>query len=73
MTYPQLLADIGGTNARFAIETAPGKLDAIVVLPCAEYPTLSDAMRAYFANQAAIDAGAANVLQAGISSQQIMQ
>ena len=67
MTYPQLLADIGGTNARFAIETAPGKLDAIVVLPCAEYPTLSDAMRAYFANQAAIDAGAANVLQAGIA------
>ncbi len=42
-----LLADIGGTNARFAIELAPHRFDAVAVLPCADYPTLGDAMRAY--------------------------
>jgi glucokinase len=26
---PRLLADIGGTNARFALETAPGRFEAI--------------------------------------------
>jgi glucokinase len=32
---PRLLADIGGTNARFALETAPGRIGLIEVLPCA--------------------------------------
>ncbi|SCK11323.1 glucokinase [Vogesella sp. LIG4] len=45
--YPRLLADIGGTNARFALETAPGIIEDIDVLPCNDYPTLADAMRAY--------------------------
>ena len=44
---PRLLADIGGTNARFALETAPGQIEAIAVLPCKNYPTLVDAIRAY--------------------------
>lgn len=67
MTYPQLLADIGGTNARFALEVAPGKLEAILVLPCAEYATLSDALRAYFSSAATISAGGASVRQCGIA------
>ena len=45
--YPRLLADIGGTNARFALETAPGVLEDIDVLPCKDYPTLTDAIRHY--------------------------
>lgn len=44
---PRLLADIGGTNARFALETAPGKTVLIQVLPCASYPKLADALKAY--------------------------
>src|SRR5438445_5325350 len=44
---PRLLADIGGTNARFALETASGQIEAISVLPCKGYPTLVDAIRAY--------------------------
>jgi glucokinase len=44
-----LLADIGGTNARFAIELGPQRFDAVAVLSCAEYPSLADAMRAYLA------------------------
>ena len=31
----RLLADIGGTNARFAIERAPGRIEAIATLACA--------------------------------------
>ena len=46
---PKLLADIGGTNARFALETTPGRLDEVRVLPCADYPTVADALRAYLA------------------------
>lgn len=44
---PRLLADIGGTNARFALETAPGRIEAIAVFPCKDYPALIDAVRAY--------------------------
>jgi glucokinase len=44
---PRLLADVGGTNARFALESAPGRMDAVEVLPCAAHATLADAVRAY--------------------------
>lgn len=46
---PRLLADVGGTNARFALELGPGHIVAIEVLRCAAHPTLLDAMRAYLA------------------------
>jgi len=50
--YPdgaRLLADIGGTNARFTLETGPGHFEAIEVLSCQEHATLADAIRAYLA------------------------
>ena len=43
---PRLLADIGGTNARFALETAPGQVENIEVLPCASHLTLAHALNA---------------------------
>ena len=44
----RLLADIGGTNARFAWQVAPGApITDVQVLPGAQYPTLQAAMRAY--------------------------
>jgi glucokinase len=46
---PRLLADVGGTNARFALEVAAGSIAHINVLACADYPTLADALRAYLA------------------------
>ncbi|MDB5962014.1 MAG: glucokinase [Massilia sp.] len=46
---PRLLADIGGTNARFALETAAGRVDAIEVLPCANFASLALALTAYLA------------------------
>ena len=45
----RLLADIGGTNARFALETGPGRFEAIEVLSCQQHATLGEAIRAYLA------------------------
>lgn len=44
----RLLADIGGTNARFAWQAAPGApLDAVTVLPVDDFAQLQDALRHY--------------------------
>ncbi|WP_104578408.1 glucokinase [Helicobacter felis] len=48
-TYPRLLADIGGTNARFGLEVAPDKIESIEVLACQDYNTVVDAIKAYLA------------------------
>lgn len=44
---PRLLADIGGTNARFALETGPGQIEQIQILRGADYPQFTDAVQAY--------------------------
>ena len=53
-----LLADIGGTNARFALSDGT-RLFAIQTLPTADYPTLQDAIRAYLQAQSETVAQAA--------------
>ena len=45
----RLLADIGGTNARFALESADGVVEATTTLPCAMHANLIDALRAFLA------------------------
>ena len=46
--YPRWLGDIGGTNARFGWQTEPdGRIDDVLVLPCAEFDTLADAGQTY--------------------------
>lgn len=45
----RLLADIGGTNCRFALEPGPGQVTLIEVLACKDHATLADAMRTYLA------------------------
>lgn len=48
VTFPRLVGDIGGTNARFAwIESDRASLTDINTLPCAAYPSLVDAVRDY--------------------------
>jgi glucokinase len=54
---PRLLADIGGTNARFAMELAPGQIGLIEVLACSDHLTLAAALRAYLASAAVAAAG----------------
>jgi glucokinase len=47
MTHYRLLADIGGTHARFALLDSAGGIDKARVLACAHYTSLADAMQAY--------------------------
>jgi glucokinase len=47
---PRLLADVGGTNARFAVETAPFQFESVAVLPCSGYASLGGALAAYLAS-----------------------
>jgi glucokinase len=42
-----LIADIGGTNARFCLATEPSKFTAALTLPCADYADLGQAIRDY--------------------------
>lgn len=44
---PRLIADIGGTFARFALETAPGEFMRQASLRCADHADFHAAVRAY--------------------------
>jgi len=46
---PALIADIGGTNARFALLSADGVVEAVRVLKCADHSGLEAAAEAYLA------------------------
>ena len=47
---PRLLADIGGTNARFALEIAPGEITEIRIYPCVDFPDIASAIQHYLAD-----------------------
>jgi glucokinase len=58
----RLLADIGGTNARFAWQAGPGApIEALTVLPVAGFARLQDALRHYLDTQAPGPVGAAAI------------
>lgn len=46
---PRLLADIGGTYARFTLETAPGRFEQTRPLRCADHAHFEAALAAYLA------------------------
>jgi glucokinase len=50
---PRLLADIGGTNARFAWQNGPGApLANVLTLPCADHGSLAEAVHHYLRQSA---------------------
>lgn len=49
--YPGLIADIGGTNVRFALVDALGGIHEPVTLKCADYASPVDAARVYLAQR----------------------
>ena len=52
-SYPRLLADIGGTNARFGLQRAPGApVGDVRQLPAADHAGPAEAARAYLAGLA---------------------
>lgn len=64
---PRLLADIGGTHARFVLETHDGQYAAVCNLLCGDFDSLLLAVRHYLASAAAVEAGAARVRHAAIA------
>lgn len=46
---PRLLADIGGTYARFALESAPRRFERVQLLKCAEHADFQSAVGSYLA------------------------
>lgn len=49
-TFPRLVSDIGGTNARFAIEVSPYIYEHIKTFQCTNYKTLAEAIKTYLAS-----------------------
>ena len=48
-TYPRLLGDIGGTNARFALQAHPAaEPSQVATLACAQFPGLEEAIEHYY-------------------------
>ena len=64
---PRLLADIGGTNARFALEIGPSQIQGLSVVLCRSHPTLAQAILSYLALPASIALGSASVRHAAIA------
>jgi glucokinase len=51
---PRLLADIGATHARFALEAAPGVLRSVAVLHCDDFSGIVPLLHAYLAQHAGV-------------------
>jgi glucokinase len=51
---PRLLADIGATHARLALETAPGVLRSVRVLKCDDFAGILPMLRSYLAEHAGV-------------------
>lgn len=67
--YPYIVADIGGTNARFALVTAKNnknfRIEHIKILTANEYNSISDALRDYMSSIGSLNPQAACVAIAG--------
>ena len=66
-SFPRLLADIGGTNVRFALEQRDGTLAVVSVRAHAGIPSISDAIQSYLSRPQAIAAGARSVRHAALA------
>lgn len=47
----RLIADIGGTNARFALSPAPGRFGSVTTLPVSAHPSFENALGCFMAAQ----------------------
>lgn len=64
---PRLLADIGGTYARFALEIGPGEFTQMASLRCADHADFHAAVRAYLAGLSWQDGGPQQIAHAAIA------
>ncbi|MEN9868540.1 MAG: hypothetical protein RL748_4130, partial [Pseudomonadota bacterium] len=64
---PRLLGDIGGTKARFALETGAGQIQSVQVVLCQDYPTLQAAIQAYLHDPAVVALGGKRIRHAALA------
>ncbi len=64
---PRLLADIGGTYARFALELGPGEFTQMASLRCADHADFHAAVHAYLQGLSWQDGGAQQIAHAAIA------
>ena len=64
---PRLLADIGGTKARFALETGVGQIQGLHITLCKDYPTLQAAIQAYLQNPDIVALGSKRIRHAALA------
>lgn len=65
--FPRLLADIGGTNARFAIETMPGGIDAMSIYPNRSFSGLEEALEQFLSQSESVAAGSKRIRHAAMA------
>jgi glucokinase len=66
-SFPRLLADIGGTNARFAMEVSPGSIMARSNYSNRSFAGLEEAMRAFLSEPDSVDAGSKKIRHAAMA------
>lgn len=64
---PRLLADIGGTYARFTLETGPGEFTQMASLRCADHADFHAAVRAYLESLSWTEGGPQQIAHAAIA------
>lgn len=64
---PRLLADIGGTYARFALEIGPGEFSQMASLRCADHADFHAAVRAYLEGLSWGDTGVQQIAHAAVA------
>lgn len=65
--FPCLIGDVGGTNARFAIETKAGRFEAAAVLSNRDFPDFESALHHYLQRSGSLAAGSRSVRSAAIA------
>lgn len=66
MSSRRLVADAGGTNVRFAVADADGRLDRVKIFQVADFPTFLDALSAYRSDAGGLrEIGAGAIAAAG--------
>lgn len=65
--YPRLVGDVGGTNARFAIETAAGFFEAAAIYPNKDFAGFAEVLHHYLSGEKAVSAGAEKLKYAAVA------
>ena len=64
---PRLLADIGGTYARFALEIGPGEFTQMASLRCADHADFHAAVQAYLSGLSWLEGGPQQIAHAAVA------